>query len=51
MEKAAAKLSLGGGTNDVTLEGIASASIGFLNGTYQQFDYDTNFPLGIADGR
>ena len=50
MEKAAANLSLGGGTNDVTLEGIANASIGFLNGTYQQFDYDTTFPWGLLMG-
>ena len=34
MEKAAANLSLGAGTNDVTLKGVANASIGFLNGTY-----------------
>jgi hypothetical protein len=34
----------------VTLEGIENASIGFLNGTYQQFDYDTPFPWGLNMG-
>ena len=40
----------GAGTNDVTLEGIDVASIGFLNGTYQQFDYNTTFPWGLQMG-
>ena len=40
----------GAGTNDVTLESIDVASIGFLNGTYQQFDYNTTFPWGLQMG-
>lgn len=38
----------GAGENDVTLESIDGASIGFLNGTSQQFDYGTNFPWGMV---
>ncbi|KAL2041849.1 hypothetical protein N7G274_005634 [Stereocaulon virgatum] len=41
---------IGAGINDVTLEGIEVASIGFLNGTYQQFDYGTPFPWGLNMG-
>ncbi|KAK0508166.1 hypothetical protein JMJ35_009250 [Cladonia borealis] len=40
----------GAGTSDVTLEGIDVASVGFLNGTHQQFDYDTPFPWGLQMG-
>lgn len=43
-------LTSGAGTNDVTLEGIDVASVGFLNGTYQQFDYNTTFPWGLQMG-
>lgn len=38
----------GAGENDVTLESIDVASVGFLNGTNQQFDYDDNFPWGMV---
>ena len=34
----------------MTLEGIDVASVGFLNGTHQQFDYDTPFPWGLQMG-
>ena len=34
----------------MTLEGIDVAAVGFLNGTYQQFDYDTTFPWGLQMG-
>ncbi|KAL9072677.1 MAG: hypothetical protein Q9161_003385 [Pseudevernia consocians] len=40
----------GAGENDVTLESIDVASVGFLNGTYQQFDYGTDFPWGMVMG-
>lgn len=38
----------GAGENDVTLETIDVASIGYLNGTNQQFDYGTSFPWGMV---
>lgn len=37
----------GAGEDDVTLEPFEVASIGFLNGTNQQFDYGTDFPWGM----
>ena len=40
----------GAGLNDVTLGPIDVASKGFLNGTYQQFDYNTTFPWGLDMG-
>ncbi|MCJ1455477.1 hypothetical protein MMC28_005832 [Mycoblastus sanguinarius] len=40
----------GAGTNDVTLQGIVDASVGFLNASYQQFDYGTSFPWGMDVG-
>ena len=40
----------GAGENDVTLEFIDDASVGFLNDTYQQFDYGTDFPWGMFMG-
>lgn len=40
----------GAGTNDVTLGSINVASKGFLNDTYQQFDYGTEFPWGFQMG-
>ncbi|KAL9103717.1 MAG: hypothetical protein Q9163_001267 [Psora crenata] len=40
----------GAGLNDVTLEDISVASIGFLNDTYQQFDYNTTFPWSLDMG-
>jgi len=40
----------GAGFNDVTLGPIDVASKGFLNGTYQQFDYGTDFPWGLQMG-
>lgn len=36
--------------NDVTLGSVNVASKGFLNGTYQQFDYGTDFPWGFQMG-
>ncbi|KAF6226008.1 hypothetical protein HO173_012598 [Letharia columbiana] len=38
----------GAGENDATLESIDAASVGFLNGTNQQFDYGTDFPWGMV---
>ena len=43
-------ITAGAGTSDVTLEGIDVASVGFLNGTYQQFDHNTTFPWGLQMG-
>ncbi|KAK4691532.1 hypothetical protein P7C71_g5489, partial [Lecanoromycetidae sp. Uapishka_2] len=40
----------GAGTNDIVLTSIEIASVGFLNGTYQQFDYNTSFPWGLEMG-
>ena len=39
---------IGAGLADATLEAIDSASVGFLNGTQQQFDYGTDFPTGMT---
>lgn len=38
----------GAGENDVTLESIDVASVGFLNGTNQQFNYDDDYPWGMV---
>ncbi|MCJ1277868.1 hypothetical protein MMC21_005682 [Puttea exsequens] len=38
------------GTSDTTLQSIDVAAVGFLNATYQQFDYNTDFPLGFEMG-
>lgn len=40
--------TLGAGENDVTLESIDTASIGFLNGTNQQFDLSAGLPWGMV---
>lgn len=40
----------GAGTNDVVLTTIDVASVGFLNDTNQQFDYNTTFPWGLEMG-
>jgi hypothetical protein len=38
----------GAGTGDVALTSNATYALkGFLNGTYQQFDYNTSFPWGL----
>lgn len=39
---------IGAGENDVTLESISDAAVGYLNGTYQQFDLGTSFPWGMV---
>ena len=41
---------IGAGLNDVTLQNDTYASIGFLNGTYQQFEFDTDFPWSMSMG-
>lgn len=38
----------GAGENDATLESIEIASIGYLNGTNQLFDYGEDFPWGMV---
>lgn len=38
----------GAGMNDATLGSIDVASVGYLNGTNQQFEYDTDFPWGMV---
>ena len=38
----------GAGENDATLESIDVASVGYLNGSNQQFDLGTAFPWGVG---
>jgi hypothetical protein len=48
--KAHTDINTGAGTSDITLGSIDVASIGFLNGSYQQFDYNSSFPWGLEMG-